>query len=128
MKQGAFILIALLLMPGFARASEHVSLNSQVFVERTVLDGKGRQVTVLAEPKTVLPGDNLVFLLRYTVASETPATGFAVTNPLPPAISFRETKGRAALFSVDVTHIRWTFGQSLPAGSTGKLSFRGTVR
>ncbi len=153
--KGAIILLTLLLTPGFAWASSSVSLASQVFVEKAVTDDDGRTRIVLDEPKQVTPGDNLVFVLRYRNTGEEPATNFSVTNPLPKAVSFREAPGNGARFSVDggknwgtlnalvihgsdgharrarpddVTHVRWTFRQPLPAGRAGQITFRGTVR
>ena len=153
--QGVLILLVLLLTPGIARAADAVSLTSEVFVEKTVTDDDGKTRILLDQPKLVMPGDNLVFVLKYRNGGTTPAANFSVTNPLPSAVSFRDTGGGAALYSVDggrnwgtlshlriregtsrwrsarpddVTHVRWTFRQPLPAGATGKLSFRGTVR
>lgn len=149
------MLLTLLLTPGFARASDAVSLSSEVFVEKTVTGDDGKTRILLDQPKLVMPGDNLVFVLKYRNASAEPAANFSVTNPLPAAVSFRDTGGEKALYSVDggrnwgmistlkirertgrlrsarpddVTHVRWTFRQPLPAGATGKLTFRGTVR
>ncbi len=153
--QGVILFLAILLTPGFARASSNIDLDSQVFVERAVSDESGAQHIVLDQSDRVTPGDNLVFVLRYRNNGERAASNFNVINPLPRAVSFRETQGQDARFSVDggknwgslsrlsvrerdghvrrarpddVTHIRWTFRQPLPAGATGKLSFRGSVR
>ena len=149
------LFIALMMSPGFALAANGVSLTSEVFLEKAVVGSDGRPAILLDQPKLVTPGDNLVFVLRYENKSAAPATNVSVTNPLPAAVSFREAPGRLALYSVDgghnwgtlsalkvrerdgrfraarpddVTHVRWTFRQPLPAGASGKLTFRGTVR
>ena len=138
-----------------AFAADRVSLASEVFVEKIVVGPDGRANTLLKQPEIVMPGDNLVFILKYRNQGNEAARNFILTNPMPSAVAFREATGAGALFSVnggknwgllgelkvqgsdrsfraarpdDVTHVRWAFRQPLPAGATGKVSFRGTVR
>jgi uncharacterized repeat protein (TIGR01451 family) len=152
--RGIAILIALI-GASAAQAADSVMLASEVFVEKIVTGSDGRPQVLLQQPKRVMPGDDLVFVLKYRNAGQAPAKNFSVTNPLPRAVSFRETTQKSAVYSVDggriwgalpalqvraddgrlrlarpddVTHVRWTFRQPLPAGASGKLSFRGTVR
>ena len=144
-----------LLAPAAASASAGVTLQSEVFVERTATDAAGKQKTTLEPPKVVTPGDKLLFVITYRNGAAAPASGFVLTNPLPAAVAFAGTEASGADLSVDggkkwgaldalrianadgtsrpaapadVTHIRWRFGQAIPAGQGGKLSFRGTVR
>jgi uncharacterized repeat protein (TIGR01451 family) len=140
--------------PSRAFATNNVMLSSMVLLERTVSDGAGRSRVVLEEPKTVTPGDRLVFILAYRNAGVAPASDFIVTNPLPAAVAFQGNadgaqvsidggKSWGALPSLrvhgpdgrwrdarpeDVTHLRWALKQAIPAGAKGKLSFRGIVR
>ncbi|MEM1131814.1 MAG: hypothetical protein AAGH53_02645 [Pseudomonadota bacterium] len=138
--------------PGFAKSA--IELDSEVFVERIVQRG-GREAIRLEKPQRVLPGDELIFVLRYRNVSATPARDFVVTNPLPPAVAFRETLDGREQVSIDggenwgklsslqvpigegrfraarpddVTHIRWTILQDITMGSEGKLTFRGVVK
>jgi uncharacterized repeat protein (TIGR01451 family) len=149
-------LIALfaLLAPATAFANQ-VALDSEVFVERNVEQADGTVTVTLVEPSRVVPGDGLVFVLSYRNTSAEPADNFTVTNPLPDAVAFRDTPDTGAVFSVDggttfgplsdlavtgedgtqrparaedVTHIRWTLTEPIPAGGTGQLTFRGVVR
>lgn len=151
------ILIALfaLITPAAAFASSDVSLASEVFVERVREDAAGKKSVVLEPPAVVTPGDRLVFQLSYRNAGAAPATGFEVTNPIPDAVAFSAVEGEGALVSVDggkswgalaslkirqpdgttraataadVSHVRWTFSQPIPAGNGGTLSFRGVVK
>lgn len=150
------ILLALLAIfaPITAFASSNVTLSSSVFVERIVADGAGRSRTVLEEPKTVMPGDKLVFILDYRNDGQRAATDFIVTNPVPSAVAFQGGaesaevsidggKNWGALIALkvrepggnwrsarleDVTHLRWVMKHPIPAGGFGKLSFRGMVR
>lgn len=154
MKKGLMFGMALLL-PGTAMAANSVSLSSDVFVERKVDKPNGTTAVVLEQPVTVIPGDRLVFVVRYKNVGRTPASDFSVTNPLPKAVAFNGTSDGGEMVSVDggkswgllpaltvpgmdgaprpalmtdVTHIKWKFDRSLSAGSEGKLVFRGTVK
>lgn len=146
--------LAALAAPAAAHAGNDVALTSAVFVEKTI-EAQGRAKVVLEEPKLVVPGDKLVFVLSYTNRGVAPATDFVVTNPMPGAVAFQSTPDQAAVVSIDggkawgplaslkvkesdgtvrgarpedVTHVRWTFAKAIPAGQGGKLSFRGVVR
>jgi uncharacterized repeat protein (TIGR01451 family) len=144
-----------LIAPATAMAAQDVSLSSEVLVEKTVKDARGETKTVREKPGVVTPGDRLVFVLSYKNQGAQPATGFAVTNPIPPSVAFAAAEGdgsevsadggkswgqlaaltvaspdgtRRAATPADVTHIRWTFAQPIAAGAGGQLSFRGTVK
>lgn len=150
------ILLALfaLLAPAAAAAAQNVSLTTRVLVERVKTGTDGKPVTIREEPGVVTPGDRLVFVLGYRNGGGEPATGFVLTNPIPPSVAFTGTDDSSAVVSVDggkswgalaslkvaqadgtsraavaadVTHIRWSFGRPIAAGSGGELSFRGTV-
>jgi uncharacterized repeat protein (TIGR01451 family) len=138
-----------------AMAAAPVELSSDVFVEKQQKRADGSFSTVLAKPNMILPGDQLVFVVRYRNAGNKPATNFSVTNPIPAAITFSGTSDGAELVSIDggkswgklsqlrvtnadgtsrsalmtdVTHLKWQMNQVLPAGDAGKLIFRGVVK
>jgi uncharacterized repeat protein (TIGR01451 family) len=150
-----FFLLLAALMPGQALAANQVALDNHVFVERVSTDAQGKQRILLEEPKVVVPGDRLVFVLNYRNAGAQPADKFVITNPLPAAVRFADagdtrpqvsvdggkqwglladlsvpmTDGtRRAAQAADVTHIRWAFQNPIPVGGTGKLMFRGVVK
>ncbi len=143
-----------LLAPATASAADNVSLTSKVLVERVKPGPDGKPVTVREEPAVVTPGDRLVVVLSYRNGGAQPATGFTLTNPIPASVAFTGTDDKSAAVSVDggkswgalaslkvvaadgtsrpaaaadVTHIRWSLGQPIAAGSGGELSFRGVV-
>jgi uncharacterized repeat protein (TIGR01451 family) len=151
------LLLALfaLMMPLAAHAANDVSLTSSVFVEKSVPQTDGKTRLVLEEPKVVVPGDRLVFVLNYRNLGGKPATDFVVTNPMPGAVAYQGTGDAGAIVSVDggkswgamaslkvrkadgsvraaypedVTHVRWAMKSPIPVGAAGKLSFRGVVR
>lgn len=150
------IFVALLTLassaPVFAAPLE---LASDVFVEREHKRPDGSVATILEEPKLVLPGDQLVFVVRYKNVGAQPASKFSVTNPIPRAVAFSGTADGTETVSIDggkswgflsqmkvskadgttrpalpgdVTHVKWNLNQTLAAGSAGKLVFRGVVR
>jgi uncharacterized repeat protein (TIGR01451 family) len=153
MKKFAFTLAALAAAtPAFAAPLE---LASDVFVERQQKRSDGTVSTILEEPKLVVPGDQLVFVVRYKNVGAQPASKFSVTNPIPRAVAFSGTADGTETVSIDggkswgflsqlkvakadgtvrpalpgdVTHIKWNMNQTLAAGSAGKLVFRGVVK
>ena len=154
MRTALFLLLAAL-MPGQAFAANQVALDNNVFVERVSTDAQGRQRILLEEPKVVVPGDRLVFVLNYRNAGAQPADKFVITNPMPSAVRFADAGDTQPLVSVDggkqwglladlsvpmtdgtrraaqpadVTHVRWAFQKPIPVGGTGKLMFRGVVK
>jgi uncharacterized repeat protein (TIGR01451 family) len=150
-----WLAIAALAAPAAAFAADTVTLTSDVFVERVKAGPDGKPAIVREAPKIVTPGDKLLFELSYRNQGAQPATGFALTNPIPDAVAFTGTDSAGASYSVDggkswgalaslkvsqpggtsrpatpadVTHVRWSFSQAIPAGGTGKISFRGVVK
>jgi uncharacterized repeat protein (TIGR01451 family) len=149
------LIIAAAMFTNAANAASPVQLSSDVFVERQVSRADGSKSLVLEEPKMVTPGDNLVFVVKFKNVGASAADKFIVTNPLPKAVAFNGTSDGLEVVSIDggatwgflsslrvsnangakrpalmsdVTHIRWNLNKSLPAGSEGKLIFRGIVR
>jgi uncharacterized repeat protein (TIGR01451 family) len=144
-----------LAISGTAIAASPIELSSDIFVEKQKKLADGRTSVVLEAPKTILPGDQLVFVVRYKNIGAKPATGFTVTNPIPRAINFSGTSDGNEIVSIDggknwgklsqlrvanaagvsrpalmtdVTHLKWNMNQALAAGSAGKLIFRGIVK
>jgi uncharacterized repeat protein (TIGR01451 family) len=140
---------------GVAQAATPVELSSDVYVEKRVKRANGQNATILEKPNMVIPGDNLVFVVKYRNVGAAPASRFVVTNPLPSAVAFNGTSDGLEVVSIDggkswgflpslrvrgengsvrpalmadVTHIRWNLNQTLASGSEGKLIFRGIVK
>lgn len=149
------LLIIALVSPMAAHAAAPIKLTSEVFVERQQKASDGTVRYVLEKPDTVLPGDNVLFILRYRNVGGKPAHDMVVTNPLPAAISYSGKDDGQVLVSVDggeswgqlsqlkvptgngnwraarendVTHVQWKLGPVLSSGAEGKLMFRGTVK
>jgi uncharacterized repeat protein (TIGR01451 family) len=138
-----------------AMAASPVQLTSEIFVEKQQKRADGTMAITLVAPTMIVPGDQLVFVVRYKNTGAQPANGFSVTNPLPKAIAFSGTSDGNEMVSIDggkswgklsqlsikkadgnvrpalmtdVTHLKWNMNQTLTAGAEGKLIFRGVVR
>jgi uncharacterized repeat protein (TIGR01451 family) len=149
------IAIATALIGVSAQAATPLQLSSDVFVEKQIVRADGSRTVVLEKPNLVLPGDNLVFVVKYRNSGTATANNFVVTNPLPAAVAFNGTSDGLEIVSIDggnvwgilgalrvkqadgtvraaerrdVTHIKWNLNQPLTAGAEGKLIFRGIVK
>lgn len=149
------LLLTVIATPVSAQAKSAVSLSSDIFVERNEVSADGKSRTILSEPKRVVPGDTLIFVVRFQNDSKETARNFVVTNPMPSAVAFVDDAGEGAQVSIDggrsfgalsdlqvplsngrlrpataddVTHIRWKVESDLPAGKAGKFVYRGRVK
>lgn len=136
-----------------AAAQGQVELKGEVQQEKVVVEN-GQSKTTLIVPKTVLPGDRLLFTTAYANKGTAPVQNFVVTNPLPGAVALApdataslevsvdggKAWGRLALLTVldgkggrrpaqstDVTHVRWTIPVIAP-GANGQVSYHAIVR
>jgi uncharacterized repeat protein (TIGR01451 family) len=136
-----------------AKAGE-ASLTSAVFKEVEARGSDGRSTLALKPVARVTPGDQVVYVLTYRNGGEKPAEGVVVTNPLaetlvyagpadaqPPLVSVdgqtfgpltsltKTTAGVATkAVAADVTTLRWTLAQPVPAGAEVRLSFRARLK
>jgi hypothetical protein len=80
-----------------------VTLSSEAMVERTTLSADGKENVALKSPKDVIvvPGDRVVFTLKYANQSTEPAAGFRATNPMPGPVQFIAVAEDWAEVSVD---------------------------
>lgn len=145
--------LALAIAAPLAAAPGQVALKGEVKAEKNVVEN-GVSKVVLVEPKTVLPGDRLLFTTGYTNTGAAAVTNFVVTNPVPSAVSVAPESasvlqvsvdggkawGRLAALTVadgkggrrpalasDVTHVRWTIAVIAP-GTSGKVEYHAIVR
>ena len=148
-------MLAIIATPVSAKAGGPVSLSSDIFVEHNEISADGKSRIVLSEPKRVVPGDTLIFVVRFKNDSSQAARNFVVTNPMPSAVAYVDDAGDHSEVSVDggrnwgalaalsvplsngrvraasaddVTHIRWKVESDLPAGKAGKFVYRGRVK
>lgn len=86
-----------------AQSKPAVSLASEVFVERKIVDAAGKETVSLKKPGEVVivPGDRVVFKTSYKNNGTDAATGFRATNPMPGPIQFVSAREDWAEVSVD---------------------------
>ncbi len=94
-----------LLATGSAKAqtANAVVIASEAQIERSVTAADGKERTKLHNPKDVIvvPGDRVIFTLKYSNKGTTPAAGFRATNPMPAPVQFLSTAEDWAEVSVD---------------------------
>jgi uncharacterized repeat protein (TIGR01451 family) len=151
------LLLAIVAAGLFAHAPAHAgeaSLTSAVFKEVEARAPDGRITTALKAAGRVTPGDQVVYVLTYRNGGERPTEGVIITNPLaqnltyagpadtqPPLVSIdgqafgplasltKAGGGRVApAAAADVTALRWTLSQPVPAGGEVRLSFRARLK
>lgn len=84
-------------------ATPGVALSSEARIERTEEGADGRERTVLKSPAEVIvvPGDRVVFTLKYRNGGTEAANGFRATNPMPAPVQFVSANEDWAEVSVD---------------------------
>ncbi|MGL5837217.1 MAG: hypothetical protein ACRCY3_01805 [Sphingorhabdus sp.] len=106
---GALMLASAALISGAAQASALVAatnsvvLSSEAMIERTEIGADGKERIVIKPPKDVIvvPGDKVIFTLKYANNSAEPASGFRATNPMPGPVQFVSAGETWAEVSVD---------------------------
>jgi uncharacterized repeat protein (TIGR01451 family) len=86
-----------------AQSAPAVTLTSEVFIERKVVDTAGAETVSLKKPNEVVivPGDRVVFKTSYKNNGADAATGFRAVNPMPAPIQFISVREDWAEVSVD---------------------------
>jgi uncharacterized repeat protein (TIGR01451 family) len=86
-----------------AETANQVTISSEAQIERVETSNEGKERTVYKNPGDVIivPGDKVVFTLKYANIGATPATGFKATNPMPGPIQFLGSSEDWAEVSVD---------------------------
>ncbi|KSB87752.1 hypothetical protein AS593_00555 [Caulobacter vibrioides] len=133
----------------------HAGLKTEVFVETSVVGADGVARTTRAPAARAVPGDQILYVLTFRNEAAKPAEGVTITNPVPQGLTFAGSGDEAApLVSVDgrtfgpldrltvrkadgssapaaagdVTQIRWTLPQAVPAGGEASFTFRATLK
>jgi len=74
-----------------APAGQRGALRLQTVVEKVleVEDAEGRVRTELVPVEVAVPGDEVVYTVRYTNVGEAPAEHVLITNPIPPQMRYK---------------------------------------
>lgn len=152
----AMLALCLIGGPSAAMAAAPLEVSSQVLVESRVAAADGTTRIDLVAPARVVPGDRVLFRLRYRNTGTQPIAGLVLANPVPAGMAYRaagagspapelsvdgRTFGTLAALRVaapggalrpatadDVTSVRWRLAAPVAAGAQGQLSFQAVLR
>lgn len=139
-----------------AAAAAPLEVSSQVLVEKRVAAADGTTRIALVPPARVVPGDRVVFSLRYRNTGAQPIANVVLANPVPAGMAYRAPGtgspapelsvdgrtfgtlaalrttdgggGTRAATADDVTSVRWQLAQPIAPGSQGQLTFQAVLR
>ena len=138
-------------------AAAQVTAEQTVSREVIEIGPDGRMQTREEKAVLVAPGDRVVYRLRYANQGAEPAKGLVLVMPVPKdvlllagsaqgpgeagfSVDGGERYGALASLSVeqggtrrpatasDVTHVRWTLSEALPAGGSGEVAYKAQLR
>lgn len=86
-----------------AQSAGNVQITSEIKIERTQTDSRGRETVVLTDPNAgpVVPGDSVIIVNSYQNVGNEPATNFISVNPVNPNLAFVSVAEEWAELSVD---------------------------
>ena len=132
-------------------AAGALAIVGTVQVEQRIAASDGTTRVVLVAPKHVVPGDRLIFTLRYRNGGTQPLSDVVLANPLPRGVAYRavlpgtpepelsvdgthygalsalRVAGRVAT-AQDVVAVRWRLTRPVAAGASGSVAFAGAVK
>ena len=139
-------------------ASAQLAATQHVEKEVVTIKDDGERVVSRAPVETAAPGEEVIYALRFENKADDAAEAVVLIMPVPREIAYVEGsvagKNARILFSAnngetyvargrltviengaerpaenrDITHIKWTLSEAIPAGATGEISFRGVVK
>ena len=158
-KQSLSMLMALLLVcaTGIAAADAPVRISNTAMKQVIEVNDKGEREVRYVEPKTVIPGDVILYTIEFENIGDQPISNIVLNDPVPNNSFYRDgsAKGENAdiLFSVDgenfapadkltvtengkqrkatakdYTVVRWVVKQPLKPGEKRSVSFKTQIR
>lgn len=139
-------------------AASGLSAEQVVEVAIPSVDENGDPTVVYEIAEEVAPGDELRYVLTYANGADTAINSVNLVMPVPSEVDLIEGSvekaGATVSYSVDngvsfaergtlkvavdgversatsedITHIQWSFSEEIPAGTSGKISYRGVLR
>lgn len=139
-------------------AEAKVAATQHVEKEIVVTDANGAPRVQRIDASAVSPGEEVIYSLRFRNEGAAPAEALVLVMPVPGEISYVEGsvsgQGAKVAFSADggqtyvgrgrltvvedgrerpaqsdeITHIKWTLEEALPANDNGEVSYRGVLK
>ncbi|MDO8282968.1 MAG: hypothetical protein Q7U10_10180 [Thermodesulfovibrionia bacterium] len=96
---------ALLHIPAYSQDKGHIMLTNMAEIEKTVVNEKGEKEIVRVPAEKVLPGDKVIYTIKYENVSDKAAENVAIVDPVPEHMFYKDGsasgKGTDITFSVD---------------------------
>ena len=100
-RQATFCALLAALATGSAAAKQNlIELKTIAETEVVVTRADGTQQTKRIQAERVVPGDEVIYTIRYQNVGKEPAQAVAITNPLPAHMEFRRVLDEAPKFAV----------------------------
>lgn len=152
----AAIAATAMLCIGSAQAqSAAIQVTNEVFQEVEVQAADGSTFLRTVPAVTIVPGDEVIYVIRYANTGDQPAENVAINNPLPTQLEYVSAIAPPPLLvsvdsgaqygdlasltvagadgatrpaqAADVTHLRWVL-DTLPPGAEGEITFVARVK
>ncbi len=154
-----FLIIALAVFSLSATAKEGaIRFSNNAYKQVVTTDKKGEKQFDYVEPKLALPGDIILYEIKFKNISRRPVSNIVVNNPLPNNSRYRagSASGKSTIitFSVDGKHykspealtvkdktgksrlakpgeyraIRWVYKKTLKPGEEGMVSYKTQIK
>lgn len=134
--------------------AKSIDLKNEAFMEKEEKAKDGKKVKKLVPATTVVPGEEVIFVITYKNVGKDAATDIVVTNPIPKNMTFKAAEneknanaevsvdggkvfGSLAQLKVqdklrkqrpalptDVTHVRWKVAGAVQPNAEGKVRLR----
>ena len=134
-----------------------VDLKNEAFLEKEEAKKDGTKIKKMVPATTVLPGEEVIFVITYKNVGKEAATDVVVTNPIPKNMTYKTAEaevnaapevsvdggkayGELAKLKVkdklrkfrpalpaDVTHVRWKVAGAVAPSSEGKVRLRAVL-
>lgn len=148
----------LFLVNAFYAQAKSIDIKNEAFVEKEEKAKDGKIVKKLVPATTVVPGNEVIFVITYKNVGKEAATDIVVTNPIPKNMTYKATeseKEALAELSVDggktyaelsklkvmdklrkqrpalpedVTHVRWKVTGATQPNQEGKVKLRAILK
>ena len=155
-----FRLLLLPMLLSLAPSSVLAKIVAEQHVEKevTIRAANGEERVERIKAETVVPGEQVIYSLRFSNKNDEPANAVVLVMPVPQEVSYMEgtvagrdanvtfsadggqtyvARGRLTVAeegmqrpanSTEITHIKWTLKEALPANTNSEVSFRAVLK
>lgn len=144
----------LFFLNAFALQAKSIDLKNEAFKEIEEVAKDGKKLKKLVPATSVVPGEEVIFVITYRNIGKEAATDIVVTNPIPKNMTFKAAEAEASAnaevsidggkgygdlaklrvtdklrkvrpaLPADVTHVRWKVAGAVQPNAQGKLRLK----